>query len=325
MTGSASPANAPTHSGAGRIVTVRMRPLSLAERGLESPTVGLSDLLGGTRPEIGGKTDVKLENYVNEIVRSGLPGFRSYSGRGLRAQLDGYLHRIIERDFEEQGLSVRRPETLRRWLVSYAAATATTASYETIRDSATGGESDKPAKTTTQPWRDALERLWILDPVPAWLPTHNDFNRLAQSPKHHLADPALAVRLLGLDADALLRGSESGPRIAGGGSLLGRLFESLVTLSLRVRAQAREAHVRHLRLHGGAREIDLIIERADRRVLAIEVKLSRTVKDDDVRQLLWLKEQIGDQLLDAIVIHTGPEAYRRKDGVGVVPAALLGA
>ena len=80
-----------------------------------------------------------------------------------------------------------------------------------------------------------------------------------------------------------------------------------------------------MRLHGGAREIDLIIERADRRVLAIEVKLSRTVKDDDVRQLLWLKEQIGDQLLDAIVIHTGPEAYRRRDGVGVVPAALLGA
>lgn len=325
LTGSASPVNAPTHSGAGRIVTVRMRPLSLTERSLESPTVGLSDLLGGKRPKIGGKTAVGLADYVNEIVRSGLPGLRRYSGRGLRAQLDGYLHRIIERDFNEQGLSIRRPETLRRWLVAYAAATATTASYETIRDAATGGESDKPAKTTTQPWRDALERLWILDPVPAWLPTHNDLNRLAQSPKHHLADPALAVRLLGLDADALLKGSESGPRITGGGSLLGRLFESLVTLSLRVCAQASEAHVRHLRLHGGAREIDLIIERADRRVLAVEVKLNRAVKDDDVRQLLWLKEQIGDQLLDAVVINTGPEAYRRKDGVGVVPAALLGA
>ena len=210
----------------------------------------LSDLIGGARPEIEGKTDVGLENYVNEIVRSGVPGFRHYSGRGLRAQLDGYLHRIIERDFEEQGLSVRRPETRRRWLVAYAAATATMASYETIRDAATGGESDKPAKTTTQPWRDALERLWILDPVPASLPTRNDLNRLAQSPKHHLADPALAVRLLALDADALLRGSESGPRIAGGGSLLGRLFESLVALSLRVCAQASEAHVRHLRLHG---------------------------------------------------------------------------
>ena len=102
-----------------------------------------------------------------------------------------------------------------------------------------------------------------------------------------------------------------------------RLFESLVTLSLRVYAQASEARVRHLRLHGGQREIDLIIERADRRVLAIEVKLSRTVEDEDVKQLLWLRDRIGDDLLDAIVIHTGPEAYRRKDGIGVIPAALL--
>lgn len=325
LTGSASPAEAPTHSGAGRIVTVRMRPLSLAERGLESPVVSLGELLRGKRPSIEGQSAVGLQDYVGEIVQSGLPGLRGYSGRGLRAQLDGYLHRIIERDFQEQGLSVRRPETLRRWLVAYAAATATTASFEAIRDAATGGEGDKPAKTTTQPWRDALERLWILDPVPAWLPSQNDLNRLAQFPKHHLADPALAVRLLGLDADALLHGSESGPRVARGGSLLGRLFESLVTLSLRVYAQANEAHIRHLRLHGGAREIDLIIERADRRVLAVEVKLSRTVDDDDVKQLLWLKQQIGDDLLDAIVIHTGPEAYRRKDGVGVIPAALLGA
>ena len=72
-------------------------------------------------------------------------------------------------------------------------------------------------------------------------------------------------------------------------------------------------------------KIDLIVERADRRVLAVEVKLSRSVSDNDVRQLIWLQERIGDDLLDAIVIHTGPEAYRRKDGIGVIPAALLGA
>ena len=325
LTGSASPRNAPTHSGAGRIVTTRMRPLSLAERWPSTPTISLSDLLTGERPALSGKCKVGLTEYVDEIVQSGLPGFRQYSGRGLRAQLDGYLHRIIERDFEEQGLSVRRPETLRRWLAAYAAATATTASFEAIRDAATSGEGDKPAKTTTQPWHDALVRLWILDPVSAWHPTHNDLNRLAQSPKHHLADPALAVRLLGLDGDALLSGTEARPKIARGGSLLGRLFESLITLSLRVYAQANEAGLRHLRLHGGQREIDLIVERADRRVMAIEVKLSRTVSDDDVKHLLWLKDRIGNDLLDAIVIHTGPEAYRRRDGVGVIPAAMLGA
>ena len=325
LTGSASPRNAPTHSGAGRIVTTRMRPLSLAERWPATPTISLSNLLTGERPSLSGRCSVGLTEYVDEIVQSGLPGLRQYSARGLRAQLDGYLHRIIERDFEEQGLAVRRPETLRRWLAAYAAATASTASFEAIRDAASSGEGDKPAKTTTQPWHDALVRLWILDPVSAWHPTRNDLNRLAQAPKHHLADPALAVRLLGMDGDALLSGTQASPRIARGGSLLGRLFESLVTLSLRVYAQANEAGLRHLRLHGGQREIDLIVERADRRVMAIEVKLSRTVSDDDVRHLLWLKDRIGEDLLDSIVIHTGPEAYRRRDGVGVIPAAMLSA
>ncbi|MDQ3432521.1 MAG: DUF4143 domain-containing protein, partial [Actinomycetota bacterium] len=314
-----------THSGAGRIVTVRMRPLSLAERGVGKPTVSLARLLGGSVAAVEGRTDVGLEDYVNEIVRSGFPGLRRFSGRALRLQLDGYLRRIIDTDFQEQGFTVRRPEVLERWMAAYAAATATTASYETIRDAATGGQGDKPAKTTTQPYRDILERLWIVDPVPPWLPSRNMLNRLAQPSKHHLADPALAVRMLGLDADTLLSGTEAGPRIPRDGTLLGHLFESLVTLCVRVYAQSAEARVRHLRLHGGRQEVDLIVERADQRVIALEIKLSSTVGDDDVKSLLWLREQIADDLLDAAVINTGPQAYRRKDGIAVIPAALLGA
>jgi uncharacterized protein len=324
LTGSASPATPPTHSGAGRIATVRMRPLSLSERGLEPSTVSLGRLLHGGAPAVEGRTRVGLPDYVAEIVRSGYPGLRRLDGRALRTQLDGYLRRIIDVDFEEQGLKVRRPEVLERWMTAYAAATATTASYETIRDAATSGLGEKPAKTTTQPYRDVLQRLWILDPVPAWLPSRNQLNRLAQPPKHHLADPALAVRLLGLDAAALLSGEEAGPPIPRAGTLLGYLFESLVTLCVRVYAQAAEARVRHLRTHGGRREIDLIVERADQRVVAVEVKLGSSVDDHDVRNLLWLREQLGGEVLDAVVIHTGPQAYRRRDGVAVVPAALLG-
>jgi predicted AAA+ superfamily ATPase len=106
--------------------------------------------------------------------------------------------------------------------------------------------------------------------------------------------------------------------------LLGALFESLVTQSVRVYAQASEARVQHLRTRAGEHEVDLIVERDDQRVLAIEVKLTRTVRDQDVRHLLWLRDQIGDDLLDSVVVTTGGEAYRRKDGVAVVPAALLG-
>ena len=324
LTGSASPTHPPTHSGAARVVTVRMRPLSLAERGIERPTVSLRTLLGGGRPEVQGQTEVALADYTREIVSSGFPGLRHLTGRPLRAQLDGYLSRIVDTDFVEMGREVRRPQLLRRWMAAYAAATATSASYETIRDAATPGEADKPAKTTTIPYRDVLERLWIVDPVPAWAPTRNPITRLTRSPKHHLVDPALAARLLGVGADALLSGQEAGPPVPRDGTLLGHLFEALVTLSVRVYAQGAEAKVGHLRTAGGQQEVDLIVEREDQRVVAVEVKLSRAVRDQDLRHLLWLRERLGDDLLDAIVVTTGPEAYRRPDGIAVVPAALLG-
>ena len=267
---------------------------------------------------------------------------------------------------------------LRRWLTAYAAATSTTASYDTIRDAASAGEADKPAKRTTIPYRTILEQLWMIEEVPplwsvcqtTWrallasdaprcvslpqrtaagtpssaglarnaagrriphrcftdrplVPTRNLLGNLAGAPVHQLADPALAARLVGVGVDALINGADSGPAIPRDGTLLGALFQSLVTLSVRVYAQAAEARVAHLRTQNGDREIDLIVQRADHRVVALEVKLSPNVDDRDLRHLRWLADRIGPDLLDAAVITTGPEAYRRKDGIGVIPAALL--
>lgn len=325
LTGSASPARPGTHSVAARIVSVRMRPLSLAERLTEPNTVSVAMLLRGERPQLRGRTAVTLADYTDEILRSGFPGLRLLDGLALRTQLDGYLDRVVDRDFPELGHPVRNPTALRRWLTAYAAATATTASWETIRDASTSGEQSKPAKTTVISYRDVLERLFLLDPVPAWKPTRNRIAELGLPPKHHLADPALAGRLLGATADRLLQGQDSGLGAGRDGPLLGALFESLVALSMRVYAAPAEARVGHLRTHRGEREIDLIVERADGRVIAFEVKLSSTVDDEDVRHLRWLRGQLGDELLDAAVITTGREAYRRTDGIGVIPAALLGA
>jgi predicted AAA+ superfamily ATPase len=160
-------------------------------------------------------------------------------------------------------------------MAAYAAATATTASYETVRDAATGGE-------------------------------------------------ALAARILGLDADALLEARDLGRAVGHDGPMLGSSFESLVATSVRVYAQAAEARVGHLRTKGGEREIDVMVERADGCVVAIEVKLAEVVHDRDAAHLHWLAARIGGDLLDAVIVTTGAEAYRRRDGVAVVPAALLG-
>ncbi|MEZ5264704.1 MAG: DUF4143 domain-containing protein [Acidimicrobiales bacterium] len=325
LTGSMSALNPGTHSGAGRIVTVRMRPMALCERGVGEPSVSLAELLTGRRAEVGGETDVDLERYVDEVARSGFPDIRTKADRLRRAQLRGYLQRVIDRDFPDiRGRRVRNPAALRRWLAAYAAATATVTSYERVRDAATSGEGDKPSRTATQPYRDTLEALYILDPVPAWLPTSNHIAELASAPKHHLVDPALAVTLLGLGPGALLSGDQGSVPVPRDGAFLGALFESLVALGVRVFAQAAEASVGHLRTHRGEHEIDLIVEREDGKVVAIETKLSGTVDDADVKHLRWLGSELGTDLLDAVVVTTGPYAYRRPDGIAVVPAALLG-
>lgn len=322
LTGSAAPISQPTHSGAGRIVSLRMRPMSLEERGLSPAAVSLSALLAGDRPRLDAESPVGLADYAEEIVASGYPSIRRLTDRSRRAALDGYLQRIVERDFPDQGYVVRRPAMLRSWLTAYAAATSLTTSYNTILRAASV-EGDVPNRITASSYREVLSRLWILDPVPGWLPSRNQLQRLTQVEKHQLADPGLSARLLGVGVGALLDGSATSP-IVRDGHLLGALFESLVTLCVRVAAQAAEARVSHLRTKGGEHEVDLIVERDDHRVLALEVKVARTVEDRHVRQLRWLKGQLGDDLIDAAVITTGQYAYRRDDGIAVIPAALLG-
>lgn len=324
LTGSASPANAPTHSGAGRIVRLRMRPMTLAERGLAPPTVSLRTLLAGQRAEVRGDSTLRLGDYVEQIVSSGFPALRQLPTSAREAALDGYLQGILEHDFPELGYTVRRPATLRAWLTAYAAATSTTTSYNAILDASTSLIADKPAKTTVLAYRDVLSKLWLLDEVPAWTGTSSSLATLAHAPKHHLADPALAARLLGLGSAALLDFPHHGPPIAREGSLLGCLFESLVTLCVRVYAEASRATLHHLRTRRGEHEVDLIVRRADGRFVAIEIKLGSDVTDDDVQHLRWLRARVDAALLDSVVVTTGPGAYRRSDGIAVVPAALLG-
>ena len=134
LAGSASPQTAPTHSGAGRIVTLRMRPMSLFERGAASPSVSLAQLLAGGRPDIGGETDAALDHYAREIATSGFPGMRLADPAARPDLLDGYLDRATDHDLSLMGHRARRPGIVRRWLSAYAAATSTTATYETIRD-----------------------------------------------------------------------------------------------------------------------------------------------------------------------------------------------
>lgn len=320
LTGSAGlPAGTDTHSGAGRILSLRMRPLSVPERGTVTPTVLLSELFNSNgQASVTGRTEVDLESYADMICSTGFPGIVGLTGRLHRSQVEGYISRVIGRDIADAGILVRKPGALRAWWTAYAAASSTAANYTTILDAATAGDAEKISKDAALSYRELLTQLWILDPVPAWTPALLPFKRLTTTPKHQVVDPGIAAALLGVTPQILTSGS------AGSGELFGQLLESLVTLTVRVAGQAAEAKTYHLRTRGGEREVDLILERYDGKIIALEVKLSPVVRDDDVKHLHWLGNQLGDRLAEKIIVTTGHEAFRRADGVAVVPLALLG-
>ncbi len=313
-----------THTGAGRITPVRLRPLTIPERGASTPTVSLRSMLLGESLDVKGNCSLGLTEYVDLILASGFPGLQRLSGAPLNKQLDGYLSRIVDADMREAGSRHRKPATVMAWLRAYAAVTATTASWEKIRNSTELIGVASPTKVTAAPYVDVLTRLRILDEVEAWRPGNNHLSTLGQTPKHFLADPALAARLTRMTKQKLLQGD--GPKTTPrDGTFLGALFESLAALSLLVFAQAAGASVFHLRTHRGDHEVDFIVERPDGKVLAVEVKLTNAVDSTHMRQLHWLRGILGDDLVGSVVINTGNVAYRRpQDGIAVVPLGLLG-
>ena len=129
--------------------------------------------------------------------------------------------------------------------------------------------------------------------------------------------------------ERILAGSVSQPAIAGKfdnkyGSIIGRLFESLVHLSLNTYCSINNANLFFAKTHNGDQEIDFVIQK-DFRVIACEVKFAPTVWPADGKHLRWFREKVGDDCYDAMIINTGSVAYRREDGIAVVPAGLLGA
>ena len=178
--------------------------MAVHERGVANPTCSFAGILAGNT-DVTGSSDCTLDDYARLITGSGFPAIASANPLIQVTLLDSYIERIIDRDIPDAGYEVRRPESLRSWLRAYAAATATTTAYSRLLDATTGGQTEQPNQKTTLAYREHLAKIWLLDPVPGWVPENNEFKRLQQGPKHHLADPALAARLLGISPSGLLR------------------------------------------------------------------------------------------------------------------------
>jgi predicted AAA+ superfamily ATPase len=316
LTGSAVPSEDPQrHSGAGRFSFLRMRPLTLFETGVGTGDVSLRALLDGDSAR-GKQTRLTLGQLSELIVKGGWPAQqRARSSDAARAARD-YLQQIRDVDVQRVTGGRRDPMRVGRLLVSLARNVATEVSISTLaRDSEPGGE--ELARNTVAAYLDVLQRIMVLEDLPAWAPHLRSKTPLRQTPKRHFVDPSLAAAALG-----------AGPsRLEHDLQMLGLLFESLVVRDLRVLAQPLDGQVLHYRDAQG-REVDTIVQLADGRWGAFEVKLGGEAAIEGAAASLRRfassidTRRTGEPSSLGIICMSG-YAYTRPDGVAVVPIGSL--
>ena len=316
LTGSAVPADDTTrHTGAGRLTRLTLRPMTLNETGHSSGAVSLARVLAGELEPAAGP-ELTIPGLVDRIVTGGWPRFATMPVELATMAVRDYLDEIRRTDISRVDGVRRDPDRVGRVLASLARNVATPVTAATLARDA--GGPDGPLKDeTVREYLAALSRIMIVEDQPAWAPHLRSRSHLRTSPKRHFVDPSLAVGALRATSATVLRDMR----------WLGFLFESLVVRDLRVYAQANDAVVRHYRDNTGL-EVDAIVEAGDGRWAAFEVKLAQAYVDDAAAQLLRFRDRVdtsvcGEPAMLAVVVPSGL-AYRRADGVAVIPVSTLG-
>ncbi len=313
LTGSTAPgADAVRHSGAGRFARLRMRTLSLYESGDADATVSLADLLEGSVPRAVA-AGLDFDRLLARIASGGWPGLSGLSASATLASIRDYAQTVATVDIDAAGRT-RDPARVMRLMRALARSTATEVTISTLaRDEAS------LSRDAVREYIDALARIFVIEDQPAWSAHLRSSATLRKEPKRHLADPSLALALVGGDAAALRRDL----------GFAGQLFESLVVHDLRVLAQPLGGDVFHARDSAG-REIDAIIQFPSGRWAGFEVKLGASADTVDAAAagLLGFAANVdadsdADDPVLTVVTGTGP-SYRRADGVNVVAIGALG-
>ncbi|MFM7236980.1 MAG: ATP-binding protein [Cyanobium sp.] len=315
LTGSAVPADdAARHTGAGRFSFLRLRPMALVESGAAAGGVSLAALLEGMSPSCA-DPGLKVADLAELVCRGGWPAQLDRPlAASCRAARD-YLEQVRQVDVQRVDGRRRDPQRLAALLRSLARNVATEVGLATLAADAGGADGPLDPRTAADHLQ-ALERLMVLEPQPAWRPHLRSKAALRQAPRRHFCDPSLAVAALGGSPERLLRDLE----------WLGLLFESLVIRDLRVLAQALDGEVFHYRDNYGV-EVDAIVQLRDGRWGAIEIKLGPGQVEAAAAGLLRFRQQIdtrrsGEPAFLAVVCGSG-YGYRRPDGITVAPVGAL--
>ncbi len=318
LTGSSVPANLDEsmHTGTGRIVRMRMRPMSLFESMDSNGQVSLNDLFDGK--DISSTDNHSIEDIAFLICRGGWPAALNRTEKVALRQAFDYYDAVVNDDISRVDGVKRDSERTKRVMKSYARNVSTQVSLETIRSDVINNDIETFDKESLYGYLNALKRIFVIEDSPAWNPNLRSKTAIRTSDTRYFVDPSIAVASLGIGPKDLINDLE----------LMGLIFENLCVRDLRVYADASDGSVYHYRDKTGL-ECDAVIHLRNGSYGLVEVKLGGDkLIEEGAENLKKLAERIDtEKMLEPafmmVLCGVAPFAYKREDGVYVVPVTCL--
>ena len=318
LTGSSVPAalDESMHTGTGRIVRMQMRPMSLFESKDSTGQVSLMDLFN--KKDISAVDNHSIDEIAFLICRGGWPAALNHSKKVALKQAFDYYDAVVNDDISRVDRVKRDSERTKRILKSYARNIATQASLETIRSDIISNDVETFVKEALYGYLNALKRIFVIEDSPAWNPNLRSKTAIRTSDTRYFVDPSIAVAALGLGPTDLVNNLE----------LMGLIFENLCVRDLRIYADALDGSVYHYRDKTGL-ECDAVIHLRNGSYGLVEVKLGGDQSiNEGAESLLKLTSKIDTEKMKKpaflmVLCGVAPFAYKREDGVFVVPITCL--
>ena len=306
------------HSGTGRYGWVKMRPMALYESGESNGTISLKNLFN-TPEKIYAKSSLSREDLAFVLCRGGWPAAIDLKGDIALDQAFDYVGSIAKKDMNRVVDKVRRnPERVRQLMRSYARNIASQASYETIAADMQANEPKGLDAETVSSYIEALRKLFVIEESKAWNPNLRSKTAIRTTNTRYYTDPSIGTAALGIGPGDLLSDFNT----------FGLHFEGLAVRDLRTYASGLLGDVYHYRDSEGL-ECDAIVHLRDGSYGLIEIKIGgERLINEGAETLIKLQNKIDITKMKSpsflmVLIGIGEIAYRREDGVYVVPIGCL--
>lgn len=321
LTGSAVPANFEQirHTGTGRFSWLRMRPMSLFESGDSTGTVSLAAMFDPDTAPVAGTSNLGLEQLCYLICRGGWPQAATMpQGEAALGQARDYYDAVVQFDVSRADAVRRSPLLAQRIMRSYARHLGLQSTLATICADVTASEPTPVSPDTLSSYLNALRKIFVIEDAPAWNPNLRSKTAIRTADTRYFVDPSIAAAAVGAGPGDLARDLKA----------TGMMLETLCVRDLRVYAQPLDGEIYHYRDRNGL-ECDAVVQLRDGRYGLVEIKLGgETLIEEGASSLLKLASKLDTDRMAPpsflmLLTGVGPYAYRRPDGVTVVPVGAL--